>query len=68
MVIQPQDASGKFVGEPIIAADPTQAGPNDVVAWIGGREAGLALPDSFSPVDCAIVAIVDHSWHDRSLL
>ena len=68
LVIQPQDASGKVVGEPMIAADAYQAGPNDVVAWIGGREAGLALPDTFTPVDCAVVAIIDHAWHDKELL
>lgn len=68
LVIQPQDAGGNPVGEPMVAADASQAGPDDIVAWIGGREAALALPDTFSPVDSAVVAIVDHSWHDRSLL
>ena len=68
LVIQPEDASGAIIGEPMIAADPMQAGPGDVVAWIGGREAGLALPKTFTPVDCAVVAIVDHSWHDKELL
>ena len=68
LLIQPQNAGGEPQGEPIIAADPLQAGPGDTVAWITGREAALALPDTFSPVDCAVVAIVDHAWHDRSLL
>jgi ethanolamine utilization protein EutN len=68
LVIQPQDAGGNNVGEPMIAADASQAGPNDIVAWIGGREAALALPKTYTPVDCAVVAIIDHSWHDRSLL
>ena len=68
LVIQPQDAGGKPVGEPMVAADASQAGIDDVVAWIGGREAGLALPKTFTPVDCAVVAIIDHAWHDRSLL
>lgn len=68
LIIQPQDASGKVIGEPMIAADAMQAGPGDVVAWIGGREAGFALPKNFTPVDCAVVAIVDHSWHDKELL
>lgn len=68
LLIQPQDAGGNPQGEAIVAADPLQAGPGDLVAWITGREAALALPDTFSPVDCAIVAIVDEAWHDWSYL
>ena len=68
LVIQPQNANGEIIGEPLIAADPLQAGPGDVVAWIGGREAGLALPVTFTPVDCAVVAIVDEAWHDKRYL
>lgn len=68
LVIQPQDAAGAPQGEPIIAADALQSGPGDLVAWITGREAALALPDTFAPVDCTIVQIVDHAWRDRDLL
>jgi microcompartment protein CcmK/EutM len=68
LVVQPQNAAGEAVGEPIIAADPTQAGPGDLVSWVTGREAALALPVQFSPVDCAVVSIVDHAWSDRSYL
>lgn len=60
LLIQPEDGGGQPVGEPIIAADPLQAGPGDRVSWVTGREAALALPDTFVPVDCAIVGIVDH--------
>ncbi len=65
LVVQPQDAVGDPVGEPIIAADALQAGPGDVIEWVTGREAALALPRPFSPVDCAVVSIVDHVWRDR---
>lgn len=68
LVIQPQDAGGTPQGEPIVAADALQAGPGDLVKWVTGREAALALPKHFAPVDCAVVGIVDHAWHDRSLL
>ena len=68
LLIQPQDAGGTPQGEPIIAADALQAGPGDLVAWITGREAALTLPETFSPVDCAIVAIVDEAWHDKRYL
>lgn len=68
LVIQPEDAGGNPQGEPIVAADNLQAGPGDLVKWVTGREAALALPRHFAPVDCAVVGIVDHAWHDRSLL
>ena len=68
LVVQPQDAAGKPQGEPIIAADALQAGPGDLIAWVTGREAALALPDTFAPVDCAVVQIVDHAWRDPAYL
>jgi len=64
LIIQPEDANGGVLGDPMVAADPLQAGPGDLVSWIGGGEAALALPVSFSPVDCAIVTIVDRAWSD----
>ena len=68
MVIQPVDHDGVAQGEPLVAADPLQSGPGDLVAWITGREAALALPQTFSPVDASIVEIVDHAWGDRRYL
>ncbi len=64
LLVQPQNADGQPQGEPIVAADALQAGPGDLVAWVTGREAALALPDTFAPVDCAVVQIVDHAWRD----
>jgi microcompartment protein CcmK/EutM len=52
----------------VIAADPLQAGPGDTVEWVTGREAAMALPNMFAPVDVAIVAIVDHFWVDEGYL
>ncbi len=53
------DASGKDVGSPFCAADTTQAGVGDLVHLTQSREAALAMPEPFVPVDAAIVAIVD---------
>lgn len=64
LLIQPQDHAGQAQGGPIVAADPLQAGVGDLVKWITGREAALALPDTFAPVDCTVVGIVDHAWGD----
>ena len=64
LVIQPVSAAGEPQGEPIFAADGMQAGPGDLVSWVTGREAALALPNTYAPVDCAVVTIVDHAWSD----
>ena len=46
--------------EPVIAADGTaQAGPDMLVFIVASREAALAMPVKFVPVDHAIVGIVD---------
>ena len=38
------------------------SGPGDLVTWIDGREAALALPDeTFVPVDAAILGYVSQA-------
>lgn len=59
LVIQPQDERGGPDGDPIVACDPLQAGPGELVEWVTGREAALALPVTYSPVDASVVRIVD---------
>lgn len=58
--MQPLDKNRQPVGEPVVAADGTaQAGPGELVFFIASREAALALPGKFVPVDHAIIGIVD---------
>ncbi len=60
LLVEPLDETLGVVGEPFVAVDHDQkAGPGDVVSWIGGREAALACPVHFVPVDAAIVSVVD---------
>jgi ethanolamine utilization protein EutN len=60
LVVQPLDKHRQPVDEPAIAADGTgQAGPGELVFVIASREAALALPEWFVPVDLAITGIVD---------
>jgi microcompartment protein CcmK/EutM len=59
LVAAPEDASGAATGEPLIVADALQAGVGDRVWIVQGREGALALPVAFTPVDAAVVAIVD---------
>lgn len=59
LVVEPLNQARKVIGPPFVAVDVVQAGPGDVVNWVASREAALALPDSFVPVDAAIVGIID---------
>ena len=62
LVVQPLDKLGDPAGEPLVAADGTaQAGPGELVFRIYSREAALALPEVFVPVDAAITGIVDEA-------
>lgn len=59
LMIQPLTDALKPSGKPIAAIDTAQAGPNDLVYYTMAREATLALPNPFAPVDAAITGIVD---------
>jgi ethanolamine utilization protein EutN len=60
LVVQELDKNLNPVGDPTIAADGTaQAGPGMLTYTIASREAALALPVKFVPVDLAIVGIID---------
>lgn len=65
LLIQPQDDEGTPDGDPIVAADALQAGAGELVEWVTGREAALTLPVTYSPVDAAIITIVDDVNADR---
>jgi ethanolamine utilization protein EutN len=61
LLVQPLDRKLQPAGDLLVCADATaQAGPDELVYFIGGREAAVALPETFVPVDHAIVGIVDH--------
>jgi len=60
LVVQELDKNLNPIGDPTIAADGTaQAGPGMLTYAIASREAALALPVKFVPVDLAIVGIID---------
>lgn len=59
LLVQPLDDELREAGEPLVVADPSTAGIGQVVWWVGGREAALALTETFVPVDAAVVAIAD---------
>lgn len=57
--IQPEDAKGRPLGGALVAADAVQSNLGELVTVVDGREAALALPEPFVPVDAAIVGHVD---------
>lgn len=60
LMVQPLQRSGEPTGTPVVAADATHmAGPGELVYVVAAREAALAMPEPFVPVDHAIVGIVD---------
>ncbi len=59
LLVEALDDAGVVHGEPFVLADAGQAGPGDIVSWVGGREAALTLSETFVPVDAATVSIVD---------
>jgi ethanolamine utilization protein EutN len=60
LVVQPLDRHLAPVGSAVVAADALHtAGPGELVTIVAAREAALAMPDPFLPVDHAIVGIVD---------
>ncbi|MCP4591776.1 MAG: EutN/CcmL family microcompartment protein [bacterium] len=69
LLVQPLDRTGVEKGTPVVAADGTRmAGPGELVAYEGGREAAMALEETFVPVDHSIISIVDQvsreGWED----
>lgn len=59
LVLQPLDSALQPEGEPLVACDVVSSGLDDLVFWIGGKEAAMALRRSFVPVDATIVGHVE---------
>lgn len=60
LIVQPLDRHQEPQGRPVVAADGVHmAGPGELVYVVGSREAAQAMPNTFVPVDHAIVGIVD---------
>ena len=62
--IQPLDERGQPQGQPLVACAPATSastGPGDLVHFVDGREGALACPDTFVPVDAAILGFVEQA-------
>lgn len=59
--IQPLDEAGEPMGPQLVAAVDLDVGPGDFVHFIDGREAALALPETYVPVDVAVTGYVEQA-------
>lgn len=59
LVIQPETETGKPAGAPLVAADTVSSRTGDRVFFVRSREAAKAFPGKFTPVDAAILGLVD---------
>ncbi|MEM7306046.1 MAG: EutN/CcmL family microcompartment protein [Planctomycetota bacterium] len=59
--IQPLDEDGAAMGAALVACAAIDSGPGDLVHFIDGREAALACPETFVPVDVAIIGFVSEA-------
>jgi microcompartment protein CcmK/EutM len=50
------------MGGQLVACAVISAGPGDLVHFVDGREAALACPETFVPVDAAIIGWVEEAW------
>ena len=62
-LIQPLDEDGRDMGQHLVACCAIDSGPGDLVHFVDGREAALACPETFVPVDVAIIGWVEQAAH-----
>ena len=67
LILQPLDRRLEPKGGAVVAADAVNmAGPEELVYFVASREAAVAMPETFVPVDHAIIGIVDHVYEVES--
>ena len=59
--IQPLDEDGAAMGDALVACSVVSSGPGDLVHFVDGREGALACPETFVPVDAAIIGFVEQA-------
>ena len=66
LLVQPLDLKGDSTGVPVLAVDGVDAGEGDRVLVVQeGKSASMVSGRADSPLDAAIVAVVDH-WDVES--
>ncbi len=59
--IQPLDERGQDQGDALVACAAISSGPGDFVTFVDGREGAMALPETFVPVDAAIIGFIEEA-------
>jgi ethanolamine utilization protein EutN len=59
--IQPLDETGAEQGPALVAVSVVSSGPGDLVHFVDGREAALACPTTFVPIDATIIGFVEQA-------
>ena len=59
LVIQPLTPELRSTGKPLICLDSTGAGAGEIIYWVRGREASIALLPAEPAADTTVVGIVD---------
>jgi len=59
LVVQPLTPELANTSKRIVCTDTTGAGAGEIIYWVRGREASMALAPAEPPVDTTIVGIVD---------
>ena len=60
-LIQPLDERGEPTGGMLVACSPIGSGPGDLVHYVDGREAALACPETYVPVDATITGFIEQA-------
>ena len=67
LIICPADIDGNVSGDPFLAVDLVGSGPGELVMVSQGSSARLATDYKNSPVDAAIVGILDSLQYDDKI-
>ena len=59
LVVRPVSPEGQLEGTPLVAVDTVDAGPNDRVLVVTGSSARMASGLKDTPVDAAIIGVID---------
>ena len=67
-LVQPLNADGEDAGGALVACTVISSGPGDTIHYIDGREAAMACPQTFVPVDATILGVVEEARNDGRLV
>ena len=67
-LVQPLDSEGEDSGGALVACTVISSGPGDTVHYVDGREAAMACPETFVPVDATILGVVEEATNNGQVV